>query len=523
MGQLTSADAGDSSRTHGPADVGSDQLLWKESPGQCHLDVCTLPDTSRECGTSCSGRNLRRNVIQTSAHSQTPPGSVGPVAPEGISGAMSSGHLHTLRHLQGVWDQLLWKESPEQCRLDVCTLPDTSRECGTSCSGRNLWSNVIRMSAHSQTPPGSVGPVAPEGMSGAMSSGHLHTLRHLQGVWDQLLWKESPEQCRPDICTLPDTSRECETSCSRRNLQSNVVQTSAHSQTPPGSVGPVALEGIPGAMLSGHLHTPRHLQGVWDQFLWKESLEQCRPDVWTLPDTSRECGTSSSGRNPQSNVIWTSGHSQTPPGSVGPVALEGIPRAMSYGHLDTPRHLQGVWDQFLQKESPEQCHPDVCTLPDTSRECGTSSPRRNLWSNVIQTSAHSQTPPGSVGPVPLEGISRAMSSRHLHTPRHLQGVWDQLLQKESPEQCRPDICTLPDTSRECGTSSPGRNLQSNVIRTSVHTQTPPGSVEPVPPDYTSRKLISRALHTFRCTWTDSCLFLEIQLWNKVSEPTLAGP
>src|SRR6266702_4578831 len=155
MGQLTSADAGDSSRTHGPADVGSDQLLWKESPGQCHLDVCTLPDTSRECGTSCSGRNLRRNVIQTSAHSQTPPGSVGPVAPEGISGAMSSGHLHTLRHLQGVWDQLLWKESPEQCRLDVCTLPDTSRECGTSCSGRNLWSNVIRMSAHSQTPPGS--------------------------------------------------------------------------------------------------------------------------------------------------------------------------------------------------------------------------------------------------------------------------------------------------------------------------------------------------------------------------------
>src|SRR6266702_1337951 len=255
MGQLTSADAGDSSRTHGPADVGSDQLLWKESPEQCRLDVCTLPDTSRECGTSCSGRNLWSNVIRTSAHSQTPPGSVGPVAPEGISGAMSSGHLHTLRHLQGVWDQLLWKESPEQCRPDIWTLSDTSRECGTSCSRRNLRSSVVRTSAHSQTPPGSVGPVAPEGISGAMLSGRLHTLRHLQGVWDQLLQKESPEQCHPDSCTLPDTSRECGTSCSRRNLWSNVVQTSAHSQTPPGSVGPVAPEGISGAMSSRHLHT----------------------------------------------------------------------------------------------------------------------------------------------------------------------------------------------------------------------------------------------------------------------------
>src|SRR6266702_2612108 len=111
MGQPTSADAGDSSRTHGPADVGSDQLLRKESPEQCRPDVWTLPDTSRECGTSCSGRNLWSNVIRTSGHSQTPPGSVGPVAPEGISRAMSSGRLHTPRHLQGVWDQLLWKES----------------------------------------------------------------------------------------------------------------------------------------------------------------------------------------------------------------------------------------------------------------------------------------------------------------------------------------------------------------------------------------------------------------------------
>src|SRR6266581_2832266 len=193
MGQLMSANAGDSSRTHGPADVGSDQLLRKGSLGQCRPDVWTLPDTSRECGTSCSGRNLWGNVVRTSGHSQTPPGSEGPVAPEGISGAMSSGRLDTPRHFQGVWDQLLRKESLEQCRPDVCTLPDTSRECGTSCSGRNLQSNVVRTSAHSQTPPGSVGPVAPEGISGAMSSGHLDTPRHLQGVWDQLLRKESPE------------------------------------------------------------------------------------------------------------------------------------------------------------------------------------------------------------------------------------------------------------------------------------------------------------------------------------------
>src|SRR6266568_633428 len=241
-----------------------------------------------------------------------------------------------------------------------------------------------------------------------------------------------------------------------------------HSQTPPGSVGPVPPDRISGAMSSGHLDTPRHLQGVWDQFLWKESPEQCRPDVWTLPDTSRECGTSSSGRNLQSNIIQTSGHSQTPPGSVGPVPPEGISRAMSSRCLHTPRHLQGVWDQLLQKESPEQCRLDVWTLPDTSRKCGTSSPRRNLWSNVVQTSAHSQTPPGSVGPVPPEGISRAMSSGHLHTPRHLQGVWDQFPQKESPEQCHLDICTLPDTSRERGTSSSRLHLRKTDFQSPAH-------------------------------------------------------
>src|SRR6266702_1966192 len=107
---------------------------------------------------------------------------------------------------------------------------------------------------------------------------------------------------------------------------------------------------------------------------------------------------------------------------------------MSSRHLYTPRHLQGVWDQFPQKESLEQSCPDGCTLPDTSRECGTSSPRRNLWRNLVQTSAHSQPPPTSVRTVPPEGISRAMLSRPLPTPRHLQGVWDQFPQKESLEQ-----------------------------------------------------------------------------------------
>src|SRR6266702_669715 len=262
---------------------------------------------------------------------------------------------------------------------------------------------------HSQTPPGSVGPVPPDGISGAMSSGHLDTPRHLQGVWDQFLWKESPEQCRPDIWTLPDTSRECGTSCSRRNLQSNVVWMSGHSQTPPGSVGPVALVGISRAMLSGHLHTPRHLQEVWDQFPWKQSPEQYCLDICTLPDTSRKCGTSSPGRNLQSNVVRTSAHSQTPPGSVGPVHLEGVSGAMSSGHVDPP----------------EQCHLATSPLPHTSRKCGTTCSSRTLQSNVVRLSGHSQTPPGSVGPVPPEGISRAMLSGCLHTPRHLQEVWDQ--------------------------------------------------------------------------------------------------
>src|SRR6266571_2781133 len=171
-----------------------------------------------------------------------------------------------------------------------------------------------------------------------------------------------------------------------------------------------------------------------------------------------------------------SAHSQTPPESVGPVPLEGISGAILSRRLYTPRHLQGVWDQFPQKESLKQSHPDVCTLPDTSRECGTSSPRRNLQINLVQTSAHSQTPPRSVGPVPPEGISGAISSRCLYTPRHLQGVWDQFPWKESQEQSHPDVCTLPDTFKECGTSSPGRNLQINLIWMSVHSQTPPKSV-----------------------------------------------
>src|SRR6266702_2501468 len=402
-----------------------DQFLWKESLEQSRLDSCTLPDTSRECGTSSPRRNLWSNVVQMAAHSQTPPESVGPVPPEGISRAILSRQLHTPRHLQRVWDQFLQKESLEQSRPDICTLPDTSKECGTSSSRRNLWSNLIWMAAHSQTPSESVGPVPPEGISRAMLPRWLHTPRHLQRVWDQFLQKESAEQSCLDGCTLPDTSRECGTSSPRMNLQSNLVWMAAHSQTPPESVGPVPLEGISRAILSGWLHTPRHLQQVWDQFLWTESPEQSRPDVCTLPDTSKECGTSSSGRNLQSNLVQTSAHSQTPPESVGPVRPEGISRAISSGRLHTPRHLQRVWDQFLWKESPEQSCPDVCTLRDTSKECGTSSSRRNLQSNLVWTSAHSQTPPKSVGPVPPEGICRAISSGHLHTPRHLQGVWDQ--------------------------------------------------------------------------------------------------
>src|SRR6266702_1991565 len=353
---------------------------------------------------------------------------------------MSSRWLHTPRHLQRVWDQFVQKESLEQSCLNSCTLPDTSRECGTSSSRRNLWSNVIWMAAHSQTPPESVGPVHLEGISRAISSGWLHTPRHLQRVWDQFVQKESPEQSHLDGCTLPDTSRECGTSLSRRNLWSNVIWTAAHSQTPPESVGPVRPEGISGAMSSGWLHA----------------------------HTSRECGTSSSRRNLWSNVVQMAARTQTPPESVGPVPLEGISRAILSGWLHTPRHLQRVWHQFLQKESLEQSRPDGCTLPDTSRECGTSSPGRNLWSNLVWTAAHSQTPPESVGQVPPEGISGAMSSRWLHTPRHLQRVWDQFPQKESPEQSHPDGCTLPDTSRECGTSSSRRNLQSNLVQTAAH-------------------------------------------------------
>src|SRR6266702_957474 len=300
----------------------------------------------------------------------------------------------------------------------------------------------------------------------AMSCCSLDPPRHLQGVGDQLPWRESPEQCSLDTWTLPDTSREWGTSCPGGNLQSNVVRTSGHSQTPPGSGGPVALEGISGAMLSRHLDTPRHLQGVGDQLPWRESPEQCHPDIWTLPDTSKEWGTSCSGRNLQSNVVRMSAHSQTPPGSGGRVSLEGISGAMSSRCLHTPRHLQGVGEQLLQKESLEQCHPDVCTLPDTS-----------------------QTPPGSGGPVALEGISRAMSSRRLHTPRNLQGVGDKLLWKESLEQCCPDVCTLPDTSREWGTHSSGGNLQSNVIWMSAHSQTPPGSGVPIPPEGIARAML----------------------------------
>src|SRR6266702_3184489 len=188
---------------------------------------------------------------------------------------MSSGWLHTPRHLQRVWDQFIWKESPEQSRLDGCTLPDTSRECGTSLSRRNLWSNVIWTAAHSQTPPESVGPVRPEGISGAMSSGWLHA----------------------------HTSRECGTSSSRRNLWSNVVQMAARTQTPPESVGPVPLEGISGAILSRWLHA------------------QTPPESVGLVPLEGISGAMSSG--------WL--HAQTPPESVGPVPLEGISGAISSG------------------------------------------------------------------------------------------------------------------------------------------------------------------------------------------------
>src|SRR6266702_3942079 len=53
-----------------------------------------------------------------------------------------------------------------------------------------------------------------------------------------------------------------------------------------------------------------------------------------------------------------------------------------------------------------------CTHPDTSNEFWTNSSRLYLWSNVLQTSGHSLTLPVSVGLVPLEDISGAMSSGH---------------------------------------------------------------------------------------------------------------
>ena len=59
----------------------------------------------------------------------------------------------------------------------------------------------------------------------------------------------------------------------------------------------------------------------------------------------------------------------------------------------------------------------------------------------------------------------------------------------------------------------GRHLQSNVFRTSGHTQTLPMSFGPSLPDYTSGNLISGPLQTFRYTWMDLCLFL----WNTAPE------
>src|SRR6266702_970310 len=150
MGQPMLANAGDSSRTHRPADVSSDMFFQ-----------------------SC----IQSNLVQMSAHSQTPPGSVGPLPPDGIDGAILSGCLHTPRHLQRVWDPFPQTESPEQSLPDVCTLPDTSKECGTPSPGQNLRSNLIWISAHSQTPPKSVGPLPPDRISRAISSGCLHVMR----------------------------------------------------------------------------------------------------------------------------------------------------------------------------------------------------------------------------------------------------------------------------------------------------------------------------------------------------------
>src|SRR6266702_4435629 len=70
MGQPMLANAGDSSRTHGPADVSLDMFFQ-----------------------SC----IQSNLVQMSAHSQTPPESVGPLPPDRIPRAISSGCLHVMR------------------------------------------------------------------------------------------------------------------------------------------------------------------------------------------------------------------------------------------------------------------------------------------------------------------------------------------------------------------------------------------------------------------------------------------
>src|SRR6266702_3993494 len=71
-----------------------------------------------------------------------------------------------------------------------------------------------------------------------------------------------------------------------------------------------------------------------------------------------------------------------------------------------------------------------------------------------------------------------------------------------------------DTHWKCqAVSRCGRHLQSNVFRTSGHTQTLPMSFGPILPDYTSGNLISGPLQTFRYTWMDLCLFL----WNPPPE------
>src|SRR6266702_2659163 len=140
------------------------------------------------------------------------------------------------------------------------------------------------------------------------------------------------------------------------------------------------------------------------------------------------------------------------------------------------------------------CHgpADVANAGDSSRTHGPADVSSDMFfqsciqSNLFQMSAHSQTPPKSVGPLPLDRISGAISSGYLHTPRHLQRVWDPFPQTESLEQSCLDVCTLPDTSKECDTPSPGWNLQRNLVWTSAHSQTPPNILGPLPPDRISR-------------------------------------